>query len=88
MKIAVGIKWIDAKGRTWEVCDRLPFGRFRVRTSVMSRVGEMRGTDIEAEIVSNNPAVDPLTEKEIDDIMEYATSGGRRGGMKPRRSKP
>lgn len=36
----------------------------------------------------NDPTVDPLTEKEIDDIMEYAMSGGRRGGMRPRRSKP
>lgn len=28
-----------------------------------------------------------LVEK-IDDIMEYAMTGGRHGGMKPRRSKP
>jgi hypothetical protein len=88
MKILIGFKWIDAKRRTWEVYKRMPFGRFMVRTTDLSRVGEMRGIDIKAEVAANDPTVDPLTEKEIDDIMEYAMSGGRRGGMKPRRSKP
>ena len=46
-KIHVGTTWRDAKGRTWEVVERLPFGKFRVRTTDRTRVGEMRGRDIE-----------------------------------------
>ena len=46
-KVHVGMTWTDTKGRAWEVVERLPFGKFRVRTTDRTRVGEMRGSDIE-----------------------------------------
>jgi hypothetical protein len=47
--ITIGHNWKDAKGRTWEVIERLPFGMFRVRTTDLSRTGEMSGKAIRGE---------------------------------------
>ena len=47
-ELNVGYTWTDAKGRTWEIIERLPFGMFRVRTTNMSRVGELSGREIRA----------------------------------------
>lgn len=56
MTIAVGTSWQDASGRTWEVVERLPFGMFRVRTSDMSRIGEMSGRAILAHLENAAPS--------------------------------
>jgi hypothetical protein len=47
-ELKVGYTWKDAKGRTWEIIERLPFGMFRVRTADGSRVGELSGRAIQA----------------------------------------
>ncbi len=49
-KIGVGTKWTDSKGREWEVYERLPFGKFKVRTTDKSRLGELKTNDIRAAI--------------------------------------
>jgi hypothetical protein len=43
--IKVGSTWKDAKGRTWEIIEKMPFGRCRVRTTDRTRVGEMKLAD-------------------------------------------
>ena len=48
--IRPGFEWTDQKGRVWEVVEDLSFGRVRVRTKDRSRVGEMRKSEILAEI--------------------------------------
>lgn len=50
MQIGVGTSWKDAKGRIWEVFERMPFGMFRVRTADLSRIGEMSGRAIAAHL--------------------------------------
>lgn len=35
-----------------------------------------------------SPDADPLTTEEIDAVVKFATSGGKEGGMKPRKPKP
>lgn len=50
MRVTVGIKWKDSKGRTWEVFERMPFGMFKVRTTDLSRLGEMSGRAITAHL--------------------------------------
>jgi hypothetical protein len=48
--IKVGMKWEDAKGFQWEVFENLFFGKWRVRRADGSRVGEMSGKEIHAEL--------------------------------------
>lgn len=50
MRVFVGTTWTDSRGRTWEVFERLPFGMFKVRTTDLSRVGEMSGRAIIAHL--------------------------------------
>ena len=50
MRVTVGTTWTDSRGRTWEVFERLPFGMFKVRTTDLSRVGEMSGRAIIAHL--------------------------------------
>lgn len=58
MQITKGYTWEDAKGRTWEVMEKLPFGRLRVRTADRSRVGEIREIDLLQELnQSASPAL-------------------------------
>ena len=53
IQVAVGTKWTDAKGRTWEVIEDLHFGRFRVRTTDFSRLGEMQGASIRKNVADS-----------------------------------
>lgn len=48
--IKVGMTWEDSKGFKWEVFENLFFGKWRVRRSDGSRVGEMSGKEIRAEL--------------------------------------
>jgi rhamnose utilization protein RhaD (predicted bifunctional aldolase and dehydrogenase) len=43
---SVGMKWTDAKGRTWEVMRMLAFGRYEVATADRKNTAEMRGDEI------------------------------------------
>ena len=57
-KMQVGFKWEDAKGRVWQIWERLPFGRCRVRVVSVPEAyegprhlhGEMRLSDLRAEL--------------------------------------
>lgn len=46
----VGSTWIDEKGRTWEVVEMASVGIYMVRTTDLSRVGEMTAASIRAAI--------------------------------------
>jgi hypothetical protein len=52
-----------------------------------SSLRPMTRAEAEKAISEADPNAEPLSEKEIDDIIEFATSGGKRGGMKPRKKK-
>jgi hypothetical protein len=54
VKISVGTSWKDSKGRTWEVVERLPFGKARIRTTDLRCVGEMYERDIRRILETKN----------------------------------
>lgn len=53
LRIRVGLRWIDAKGREWEVFEILGFGRVRIRTTDLRFQCDTTNDSIRTELSAN-----------------------------------